>query len=275
MNICAQKLKKNKVVDAVSRIAFGPLFWLRFLKSEKDAKARKNGKVFPQYSWINGLKNKYEGNRCFVVATGPSLTIKDLELIKSEISFGMNSCVLSFDKTTWRPDFYAIQDEYVYKKLEQALIDVSEIELPETWIGDNLAKKFHVSTHFKAFPLHYLDHKMYHCKGYGIFKFSDDCYTCVYDAYSIIFSILQMACYMGFKEVYLLGCDCNYNQEKTHFIEYDYKDPKAAIMGDKLIQAHYRFKQFADSLGVKIINCTRGGKLEVYPRMTLEEVLKN
>lgn len=270
-----QKLKKNKAVDAVLRIACGPLFWIQSIKANRAAKARRNGKIVPRYSWIKELKNKYEGNRCFVVATGPSITVEDLELIKSEYSFGMNSCVLAYDKTAWRPSFYAIQDEYVYEKLEKTLSGMPEDDLNEAWISDSIAKRFDVPNRFKIFPLHYLDHKMFHRKGYGTFKFSDDCYNCVYDAYSITFSILQMACYMGFKEVYLLGCDCNYNQEKTHFIEYDYKDPKAAIMGDKMIQAHYRFKQFADSLGVKIVNCTRGGMLEVYPRMTLEEVLKN
>ena len=32
-------------------------------------------------------------------------------------------------------------------------------------------------------------------------------------------------------------------------------------------------KEYADSNGIKIINCTRGGMLEVFPRMSLEEVL--
>lgn len=41
-----------------------------------------------------------------------------------------------------------------------------------------------------------------------------------------------------------------------------------------MIAGHYEFKKFADSLGIKIVNCTRGGMLEVYPRMNLEDVLK-
>ena len=80
---------------------------------------------------------------------------------------------------------------------------------------------------------------------------------------------------MGFKKIYLLGCDCNYNQSKTHFIEYGYKDGKIMFAADKIIQAHIAFKKFADAQGIEVINCTRGGNLEVYPRETLEEVLKN
>lgn len=33
-------------------------------------------------------------------------------------------------------------------------------------------------------------------------------------------------------------------------------------------------KEYADSHGIKIINCTRGGMLDVYPRKSLESVLK-
>ena len=34
------------------------------------------------------------------------------------------------------------------------------------------------------------------------------------------------------------------------------------------------FKEWAEKKGFKVYNCTRGGMLEVYPRKSLEEVLK-
>lgn len=78
---------------------------------------------------------------------------------------------------------------------------------------------------------------------------------------------------MGFKEIYLLGCDCNYNQTKKNFIEHGAKDPNASIMGDRLIYTHSMFDKFAKAHGVQVYNCTRGGMLEVYPRKKLEDVL--
>ena len=79
---------------------------------------RVNGKSYPQYVWLKGIKDSHKGERCFIVACGPSLTYADLELIKDEYTFGMNSGVLTFDKTGWRPNFYAVQDEYVFNKLQ-------------------------------------------------------------------------------------------------------------------------------------------------------------
>lgn len=268
-----QSLKKNNVVHTASRIIASPIFFLQYIKSEWEARLRKNGKIYSEYIWIKDLQDSHLGERCFVVATGPSLTMGDLDLIKNEFSFGMNSCALALDKTQWRPNVYAIQDEYVYEELNEKLSEIGEDKLKKVWVGNNIASLFDVPKRFNQYPLHYLDHKFFHFKGYGSFKFSDNCYNCVYSDYSVAFAILQMACYMGFKEVYLLGCDCNYTQEKKHFIEHKYTGPEVTVAGDRLIQGHYEFKKFADAMGVKVVNCTRGGMLEVYPRESLEDVL--
>lgn len=268
-----QALKKNKILDATSRILAYPMFKSQYAKSDNEAKKRKEGRIDPDYIWIQGLKDKYLGERCFVVATGPSLTLEDLYLIRNEYSFGMNSCLLIFNKSPWRPNFFAIQDEYVFADLKDQLDAVSSDDLKEIWVSDSLASHYSMSSRYHVFPLHYLDHKMYHRNGYGEFRFSDDCYSCIYDAYSVTFSILQFACYMGFRKIYLLGCDCNYNQAKTHFVEYGHRDPKAKIMGSKMIAGHVEFKKFADEKNIHVVNCTRGGMLEVYPRENLETVL--
>ena len=77
-----------------------------------------------------------------------------------------------------------------------------------------------------------------------------------------------------FKEICLLGCDCNYNAGKHHFLEYGtIKYNKLEDAGERMIRVHREFRKFADSIGVKVVNCTRGGMLEEYPRMSLEKVL--
>ena len=273
MYILKNKLKENFFIDNFLRICLFPVFYCQFVKSEYESKKRVNGAEYSQYSWIKNYKNKYLGERCFIVATGPSLTIEDLDKIKNEHCFGMNSSVLILKNTEWKPQFYGIQDENVYKKLEKAIVDTSENDMPEVFISNTIKHKFNVPNRFKVFPLHYLDHKMFHFKGFGRYNFSDDCYGTIYDGYSITFSLMQIACYMGFREIYLLGCDCNYNQKKQHFIESGHFDPKASIMGDKMICGHIEFKKFADKKGVKVVNCTRGGMLEVYPRKKLDDIL--
>ena len=79
---------------------------------------------------------------------------------------------------------------------------------------------------------------------------------------------------MGFKEIYLLGVDCNYPKgEKNHFVESGFVDKNAASNPIRMRVGYKKAKEYADANGIKIINCTRGGMLEVFPRMSLEEVL--
>lgn len=267
-------LKKNKAIDAMLRIVSYPVFKFHYIQAEKLMQERSRSQTIDErYAWIRSLKDVHKGQRCFIVATGPSLTLDDLNLIKGEHCFGMNSDVLLFDKTDWRPEYYGIQDEYVYNKLEKEILNRLDGSSISVFVSDNIKEKFQTPVSFKPFFLNCLDHKMFHRNGYGTFKYSTDCYAGIYDAYSITFSIMQLACYMGFQKIYLLGCDCNYNQKKGHFMDYGLKDPKANIMGDKMICGHYEFNKFAQSIGVEVYNCTRGGMLEVYPRKALEEVM--
>lgn len=265
---------KYSSLGGVARLLARPYFWFNYKKSDYIAWRRKNGHhKTPKYEFLKDLKNTHKNERCFIVATGPSLTLEDLNLIKDEFCFGMNSCVFAMDKSNWIPNILGIQDEFVYQKIEEALLKESKGRLKDKIIvSDNVCMANTSARQFKQFHLHYLDHK-YNPKGIGTCKFSDDCYNVVYDGYSIIFSILQFAIYMGFKEIYLLGADCNYQLPKAHFVEHGAREPNSAIIGNRLIFLHSLFKNFADAHDVKVINCTRGGMLEVYPRMKLEDVL--
>lgn len=268
-----RKAKQSPWLDAAARMAAWPLLEARYRQAEREAAARRAGAPDPRYQWILKQKGRFAGRRCFVAATGPSLRAEDLDRIRGEYSFSMNSCLLAWDQTAWRPDFYLIQDRYVYERLAPLLAGEAGDQLPEVWVGEPIAAACPVPRRFRTFPLHELDHKMFHFRGWGSFRFSEDCYSCIYDGYSVIFSALQMACYMGFREIYLLGCDCNYNQPQSHFIPYGYRDPQAAVMGDKMLAGHAAFRQFAEARGVRVFNCTRGGMLEAYPRVPLEEIV--
>ncbi len=269
-------IKSNKKLEKITRILARPYFIYQNTKSDIVVWMKERG-LFESIKsqWIKELKDSHKGERCFVVATGPSLTFDDLHAIKDEFSFAMNSCVLALDKTDWVPSIYGVQDEYVYKKIEDKILYESRRKLKNRIIvADVLANLCPSARIFPQFTHHYLDHKYNHLKT-GEIKFSKDCSIVIYDDYSILFSLLQLAVYMGFKEIYLLGCDCTYNGKKKNFIEHGAIDPNCNNAGLRLIYVHSKFKDFAEENGIKVINCTRGGMLEEYPRMQLEKVINN
>ena len=233
-----------------------------------------------RYNKLRELKGRYSGKRCFIVATGPSLTMDDLSLLKNEITFGMNSLCGIFDKTDFRPTFYAVQDKAVYKKMEpyfkkhkidEVIVGIAnahnigfndaDLDQHERWIGFPLNAGYH------------LGDMIYRDKYYV--KYSQNAYKQVYDGYSITYSLIQLAQYMGFTEIYLLGVDCNYKKgQANHIFEYGDKDSDHHdSQYQRMIKGYELLAAKADELPYKIFNATRGGILELFPRVKLEEVL--
>ncbi len=84
---------------------------------------------------------------------------------------------------------------------------------------------------------------------------------------------MQIAVKEGFGPLYLLGCDLGYKDDNPSHFDSDYEigeqKPAKYANGDALA-AHKIAKKHCP---VEVYNATIGGHLEVYPRVTLEEVL--
>ena len=59
---------------------------------------------------VIGLKDIHKGGRGFIIGTGPSLQIEDLDLLKNEVTFACNKIYLAFNQTEWRPTYYSVLD---------------------------------------------------------------------------------------------------------------------------------------------------------------------
>ncbi|MBE4907231.1 DUF115 domain-containing protein [Bacillus luteolus] len=221
------------------------------------------------YEKIKRLKDKHKGERCFIVATGPSLLVEDLEKIKDEITFSMNSIFMSFDETTWRPTYYGIQFPEFYEKYKN---QIDTLDVKYKLVGD-VIKRAKLSDHDFLFPLNMLNHNWTHAKYHT--KFSSDAFKAIYSGYTITYSLIQLAVYMGFREIYLVGVDCNYaTNQKHHFKDYGIVDPSFISVGDKMRVAFQEAKRFADAHEIKIYNATRGGMLEVFERVDLDSLIE-
>lgn len=220
---------------------------------------------------LKGYKDKYKGKRCFITCTGPSLTIADLEMLEGEYVFGMNSIALIHDKTSWKPDFYGIQDSHVFHKLRNDILSTDngivfapysyrkKFNTPSNWIYWHMCGSYHI--YEMIYPMKYFA------------KYSNDCYTRIYDGYTITYSLIQLATYMGFDEIYLLGADCSYMGKQQHFIETGHYDPGFMHAGDRLYASYSVAKEYAEKNNIKIFNATRGGCLELFQRVKLEDII--
>ena len=232
---------------------------------------RRLGYKDPRYSNLLAMKDKYKGKRCFITCTGPSLTIEDLEKLEGEYAFGMNSISMIHDKTQWKPDFFGVQDIYVYAKIKDYVLSTDNgivfvpypykkrFSTPADWVYFHMSGSYHL--YERSYGPRYFS------------KFTDNGYVTIYDGYSIMYSILQLVVYMGFEEIYLLGADCSYSGDKKHFIEHGSNSTMLNKATEMLFASYREAKKYADAHGIKIYNATRGGCLEIFPRVTLEDVL--
>ncbi len=235
-----------------------------------------NSKKIKQY------KNKHSGDRCFIIGSGPSLDKKDLERIKNEKTFAVNHIYHIFKETDWRPTYYYSQEinlrngGFYYNDLMNCEYS-SEIPLAFFPINSNmkdLSKKWNCI--FLPVYMDYCEFSMT-----PVENFSKDCSKEIVHAYTSLYSVLQLAVYMGFTEIYLLGVDAKYLPNKIHFYEPDEMESK--IFCDEIIiqnisqivtKGFEGMKNAETKIGTfKIFNCTRGGYLELFPRKELEEIL--
>lgn len=224
---------------------------------------------------IRKIKDTKKGKRCFITATGPSLTVEDLELLKDEDTFGVNSIFLMYDKTNWRPTYYVCTDAPYFKKL----IDTYEIK-PETLCQrevflNSQTKK--LNPDFNSDCINWITFSGWN-RAYNFYKpqLMDDISHGMFAFGTVTNIVITIAMYMGYEEIYLIGADCsNLNQHFVNDITDKDKDDKyvneviqVQLAGYKVMENETRKRN------VKVYNATRGGALEVFPRKSLEEILR-
>lgn len=222
---------------------------------------------------LKRFHNIHKGKRCFIVATGPSLRIEDLDTLEAhgEICMSVNGIFKAFDMTNWKPDYYFLDD---FSGLLNWKKDILKMEVREKFIADaawwfedsEVASNIH---RFHLYPDYPQD---------GLPQFTEDFSECAYCSMSIIYDgALQMAVYMGFSEIYMLGADCTIesSQKKQHFVE-NYDDEKFSkaygLDIEKVFKGYVAAKKYCEQHGIRLYNATRGGKLEVLERVDFDSL---
>jgi len=232
---------------------------------------------------LRKLKGAHRGKRCFILGNGPSLSLDDIRKIKDEVTFSSNRIYLLFDQTDWRPTFYTSEDHRV---LEQNSDEISNLVGMTKLIPNAGADLLNLNGGEIIFKLCYPVDVLNPLKDDDFPLFSFDASKMVYWGSTVVYTQMQLAAHMGFTEIYLIGVDHSYvvpkekdgymcisEGEQNHF-HPDYRKPGEKWnppMLDVLFRSYSRAREICETRGVKIYNATRGGKLEIFERKSLEE----
>lgn len=232
-----------------------------------------------ELSKLAEYKDRYKGKRCFVIGTGPSLTAKDLNALEGEYTFASNSIFRYFDKTDWRPDFYAVCDRTYYLANKDG-IDSVTVKIQKFFPLD-FALRFGFNKDFRYFL------RTYYTSSHPVFKTNP--MRAFQEGGTVTYHLLQLAVMMGFTDIYLLGIDFNYSlhvDNKGNIIrndnvkDYVFNDKAANYTIPNLEASYYSYCSAEDyckkhNYVMRIYNATRGGKLEVFKRVDFDEIIAN
>ncbi len=223
------------------------------------------------------LKDKHKGERCFIVCTGPSLTLEDVNKLKGEYTFSMNNIFKCYGQTDWRPTYYGLSDYRVYNRLKKQINDPETLK-DSIFLYSQFEVMYHGRKNPKAVPIYCSNHRncisLMKDLSYKHIGLSKDLDRYVNNGCTVAFILMQLAIYMGFKEIYMLGADCTY-QGKAHsdLAPNSEKQKVGKNDGLKIIDIYSSMLKDIPK-DVHFYNATRGGMLELFPRVDLDEVLK-
>ncbi|WP_297294429.1 6-hydroxymethylpterin diphosphokinase MptE-like protein [uncultured Oscillibacter sp.] len=221
----------------------------------------------PQIAKFKGI---HAGKRCFIIATGPSLRIEDLERLRErgEICIGMNGIFKAYPLTLWRPEYFVLEDRDLFEEWKEILLN--EEVAKHVFVSDSCLRGCSYQKFIK-FHLSYLQVQPY-CKP----PFSGDFARGAYESGTVTYDCLQLAVYMGCSEIYLYGLDFSYGKHFTdHYSTMEKGLPESAFQ-DARIRAKLGYesaKRAAEKAGVKIYNVSRKTELSVFERVDFDEVL--
>ena len=104
---------------------------------------------------------------------------------------------------------------------------------------------------------------------------------------TVTYTAIQLAIYMGFEEIYLLGIDHNFrvtqnnkgeiivdNNVKDYFCDEYNKDKEELYIPnvENTTLSYIIARKHCEEKGIKIYNATRGGNLEVFERVDFDKL---
>jgi hypothetical protein len=251
-----------------------------------DALFRRLGSIPDAYAWryssyskknldhLEKYRNAHKGERCFIIANGPSLKRMDLSILRNEHTFSMNRAYLLYTEWGFTPKYYVCINELV---LEQFATDIARLQMTK-FLNFNRQKSFNgiadsESTMFLRIGLNLAD------------RFTGDVTRTLSSGGTVTYACLELAYFMGFSEVVLVGLDHSFVEKGI--------PSKTVVRSEKWDESHchpdyfpkgikwqlpdlYR-SEIAYSLareaferdGRRVYDATLGGKCNVFEKVSL------
>ena len=221
---------------------------------------------------LRALKDSHKGERCFIIGNGPSLKNTNLKKLENEFTIGMNRFYMAFPELGFSTSCLLTVNDLV---IEQCARDLRSLSIPTfvSWRGRKWVAP--------ATNLHYL------YTSYNLPRFSGNAEGRLWEGATVTYVAMQLAYYLGFKQVILIGVDHNFATKGTpnttvtstgddpnHFnpgyfgkgFRWQLPDLDTSEIGYTMAREAYQRD------GREILDATVGGKLTIFPKVEFESL---
>ena len=245
------------------------------------------GLAQPSIERLLELKDSHKGEKAVIIGNGPSLNKTDLDLLKGVATFGVNGIYYADQRLPGPLTFYVVEDTAVFRE-----------NTPDVLAYGRTAGTFLLPTLYEPSCGPEDDPVFFRMNG-GFYKsadpsfcrprFSTNAAEVLYCGQSVTIINLQLAYWMGFSEIALIGMDFSYavpagteikgnlytsaGDDPNHFDSRyfgagkTWKDPKL----NRVLANYALAKAVYESDGRRIVNSTVGGALEAFDRVELAD----
>lgn len=239
--------------------------------TKRQRKAPKN------YDDLSDFKDLHSGRKCFIVGAGPSLAFLDIQPIHKHVVISVNSSAMlmpwesgDIDSRYWLSnDVLCMKWSYFYSNVLRAKCNKI------------------VRTSWKK--------KDNEIRGYGFRYFSPRKNDAIIDdsgkfcGTSSIPTAIDFSMYLGCTSIYLIGVDQRMVHSNSHFWQFWNKkkwpsrsdkrplfrpeQPHQIKVFEKNKLVFQSLQKYAQSKDISIFNCSSRSKVDVFPKISLEEAL--
>jgi hypothetical protein len=230
------------------------------------------------------FRGRHKGRPGFVLGNGPSINEQDLRPLSEEVTFVTNAFCRHAIVEEWQPTYYFLTDPIYFNGSDAARDDFREINsrVPSsTYFVPHKARE--VIEREALLPLE----RTYYVALAGNLahdpSWTPDFTLVQPDVRTVVQLAIMGAMFMGCSPVYLLGMDhdwlahagqhCTfYTGDEAEKHDWKYGDLMEAVL--IMWRGYESIRRVADASGVRIINATRGGFLDVFERADYEGLIR-
>jgi hypothetical protein len=222
---------------------------------------------------VEACRERHKGQRCFILGNGPSLAEADLASLRGEIVFTLNRGYLAFPRMGFTSTYHVAINPLV---VEQSAAEIAALNVDELFVAWDMRHSFAarpLATYVRLVRGPWFGENLPH----GL-----------WGGHTVTYAALQIAYFMGFDEVVLLGVDHRFSTQgepnalqvstgpdRDHFdpeyfgagIRWHLPDLATSTLAYRLADVFYRTD------GRVILDATKGGALDVFPKVDLGSVL--